>query len=44
MNVSLDSEMQYSFGSNANKLDPQIQEELFEAVEKLSAAIFEKNF
>ncbi len=44
MNVSLDSEMQFSFGSNANKLDPQIQEELFEAVEKLSAAIYEKNF
>jgi curli biogenesis system outer membrane secretion channel CsgG len=44
VNLSLDSEMQYAFGSDANKLDPQIQEELFEAVEKLSNAIYSKNF
>lgn len=44
MNVSLDSEMQFSFGSNATKLDPQIQEELFKAVEKLSDAIYSRNF
>ncbi len=44
VNVTLDTEHQYSFGSDADKLDPQIQEELFKAVEKLSNAIYEKNF
>ncbi|HPR38373.1 MAG TPA: CsgG/HfaB family protein [Spirochaetota bacterium] len=44
VNLTLDSEMQYAFGSDANKLDPQIQEELFEAVEKLASAVYSKNF
>lgn len=42
--ISLDTEHEYAFGSNPDKINPQVEEEFFKAMEKLSTAINENGF